>query len=188
MPAKSQQQQKFMGIVHAIQKGDADASDFSKDAQDTAKSMKPSDAKDFASTKHAGLPKKVKGENKLKEIIRQTYRESLRESVILTEKQFKGLEGIPDNKSLEKITDAQKLKIIKAPGNIIDFHVPADQKSKRNFWQVISSGKILTSSKSSIVMLKGKGFLNSPVFDSMDDLIKGVDWKSMEEKRRFNKF
>jgi hypothetical protein len=82
MPAKSQQQQKFMGIVHAIQKGDADASDFSKDAQDTAKSMKPSDAKDFASTKHAGLPKKVKGENKLKEIIRQTYRESLRESLL----------------------------------------------------------------------------------------------------------
>jgi hypothetical protein len=84
MPAKSQAQQKFMGIVHAIQKGDAKASDFSKDAQDTAKEMKPSDAKDFASTKHAGLPKKVGKENveqKLKEIIRQTYRESLRESV-----------------------------------------------------------------------------------------------------------
>ena len=84
MPAKSQAQQKFMGIVHAIQKGDADASDFSKDAQDAAKEMKPSDAKDFASTKHTGLPKKVGKEgieDELKEIIRQTYRESLRESV-----------------------------------------------------------------------------------------------------------
>jgi len=84
MPAKSQAQQKFMGIVHAIQKGDAKASDFSKDAQDAAKEMKPSDAKDFASTKHAGLPKKVGKEGveqKLKEIIRQTYRESLRESI-----------------------------------------------------------------------------------------------------------
>jgi len=84
MPAKSQAQQRFMGIVHAIQKGDAKASDFSKDAQDTAKEMKPSDAKDFASTKHTGLPKKVGKEGveqKLKEIIRQTYRESLRESV-----------------------------------------------------------------------------------------------------------
>jgi len=84
MPAKSQAQQRFMGIVHAIQKGDAKASDFSKDAQDTAKEMKPSDAKDFASTKHKGLPNHVKKENmekELKEIIRQTYRESLRESV-----------------------------------------------------------------------------------------------------------
>jgi hypothetical protein len=84
MPAKSQAQQKFMGIVHAIQKGDAKASDFSKDAQDAAKEMKPSDAKDFASTKHTGLPKKVGKEgieDELKEIIRQTYRESLRESV-----------------------------------------------------------------------------------------------------------
>ena len=82
MPAKSQAQQKFMGIVHAIQKGEADPSDYSKDAQDAAKSMKKSDAKDFASTKHKGLPKKVNSESKLKEIIRQTYRESLRESLL----------------------------------------------------------------------------------------------------------
>ena len=60
MPAKSKAQQKFMGIVHSIQKGDAPASKFSKKAQKVAKSIKKKDAEDFASTKHKGLPKKVK--------------------------------------------------------------------------------------------------------------------------------
>ena len=69
MPSSSKQQQKFMGIVHAIQKGDIDPSDVSPEAQKVAQDMNPSDVKDFASTKHKGLPKKVKQEilNKLKE-------------------------------------------------------------------------------------------------------------------------
>ena len=58
MPATSKAQQRIMGIVHAIQKGEADPKDFSKKAQQMAKDMKPSDAKDFASTKHKGLPDK----------------------------------------------------------------------------------------------------------------------------------
>ena len=60
MPAVSQQQQKFMGIVRAIQKGDAKAGDFSKKARDAAKKMKKKDVKKFAATKHDDLPKKVK--------------------------------------------------------------------------------------------------------------------------------
>ena len=62
MPAKSKQQQKFMGIVRAIQKGDVPASKFSKDARDAAKDMSKSDVKKYAKTKHKGLPKKVKQE------------------------------------------------------------------------------------------------------------------------------
>ena len=54
-----------MGIVRAIQKGDAPASKFSKKARDVAKSMKGKDVKKYASTKHKGLPTKVKSENKL---------------------------------------------------------------------------------------------------------------------------
>ena len=68
MPSKSKQQQKFMGIVRAIQKGDEPASKFSKDAQDAADDMKKKDVEDFASTKHKGLPKKV--EQALREKIR----------------------------------------------------------------------------------------------------------------------
>jgi len=54
--AVSQQQQKFMGMVHAAQKGKKPAS---QEVAKVAKSMSKKDAKDFAKTKHAGLPKKV---------------------------------------------------------------------------------------------------------------------------------
>jgi hypothetical protein len=62
MPAQSKAQQKFMGLVHAIQKGDVPASDASPEAQKVAKDMKPNDVKDFASTKLKGLPTHVKNE------------------------------------------------------------------------------------------------------------------------------
>ena len=69
MPASSKQQQKFMGMVHALKKGDIKPSDVSQSVKDAAKSMSKKDAKDFASTPHKGLPKKVKQEilKKLKE-------------------------------------------------------------------------------------------------------------------------
>ena len=60
MPAASKQQQKFMGIVRAIQKGDVPASKFSKAAQKAAKSMSKGSVKKYAATKHDDLPKKIK--------------------------------------------------------------------------------------------------------------------------------
>ena len=59
MPAKSKAQQKFMGMVHAAQKGEKPVS--AKVAK-VAKRMKKKDAEDYASTKHKGLPTKVKKE------------------------------------------------------------------------------------------------------------------------------
>ena len=56
MPAVSQKQQKFFGIVRAIQKGE-----MAPTTPETAKAaadMKKKDVKDFASTKHKGLPEK----------------------------------------------------------------------------------------------------------------------------------
>ena len=75
MPALSKKQQKFMGIVRSIQKGEQPASKFSKDAQDVAKDMKKKDVKDFASTKHKGLPMKKEILGKLKEMIKQELSE-----------------------------------------------------------------------------------------------------------------
>ena len=75
MPALSKKQQKFMGIVRSIQKGEQPASKFSKDAQDVAKDMKKKDVKDFASTKHKGLPMKKEILGKLKELIKQELSE-----------------------------------------------------------------------------------------------------------------
>ena len=121
--------------------------------------------------------------SQIQQIIQQK-RKIKTESIMLSEKQFKGLEGIPANKSLEKISKAEKLNIIKAKGNIINFIVPAGMN--RNFWQVISTGSIKKSSSGNIVMLMGQGPMNSPSFKTIDDLIDGVDWKAMEQRRRFN--
>ena len=57
MPAVSKKQQKFFGIVRAIQKGE-----MAPTTPETAKAaadMKKDDVKKFASTKHKGLPNKV---------------------------------------------------------------------------------------------------------------------------------
>lgn len=58
MPAQSKAQQRFMGMVHAAQKGDLDNP--SPEVSKAADSMSDKDAKDFASTKHDGLPDHVK--------------------------------------------------------------------------------------------------------------------------------
>lgn len=55
--AKSKNQQQFMGMVHAAQKGETPAS---PEVAKVAKSMKKKDVTDFAKTKHKGLPTKVK--------------------------------------------------------------------------------------------------------------------------------
>ena len=76
MPAVSKAQQKFMGMVHAVQKGDMDAP--SPEVAKAADSMKNKDAKDFASTSHKGLPDhKEEQITKLKEIIRKMVRERM---------------------------------------------------------------------------------------------------------------
>ena len=79
MPAKSKQQQKFFGVVRAMQKGDIPKKG---EAGDVADDMKKSDVKDFASTKHKGLPKKVKKEQQMniRKWIRQEIREALKEN------------------------------------------------------------------------------------------------------------
>jgi hypothetical protein len=59
--AVSKKQQRFMGMVHATQKGEKPASGA---VAKVAKSMGKKDAEDFAATKHKGLPEKKKPEGK----------------------------------------------------------------------------------------------------------------------------
>ena len=70
MPAKSQKQQKFFGIVHSIQKGTVKPSSVSKKAQDVAKHISKKGATAFASTKTKKLPVKVK---KTKKVVKENY-------------------------------------------------------------------------------------------------------------------
>lgn len=55
--AKSKAQQKFMGMVHAAQKGEKPAS---KEVAKVAKDMPKKAAKDYAATKHKDKPEQVK--------------------------------------------------------------------------------------------------------------------------------
>ena len=72
MPAQSKAQQRFMGMVHAVQKGDMEAP--SKEVEKAADSMSDKAAKDFASTSHKGLPNKKENmitKNRLREIVKE---------------------------------------------------------------------------------------------------------------------
>ena len=65
--AKSKNQQQFFGIVRGMQKGDIPKKGKAGEAADE---MKVKDVKDFAKTKHKGLPKEVKKEKEKKETVK----------------------------------------------------------------------------------------------------------------------
>ena len=98
MPAVSKKQQKFFGIVRAIQKGE-----IAPTTPETAKAaadMKKGDVKKFASTKHKGLPekKKIEEDRQIKKIIKQ-----LRKSVKAHDKQADTLEKKIEEESNPRI-------------------------------------------------------------------------------------
>jgi len=59
MPSTSVAQQKLMGMAYALKKGELDPKDASAEVQELADSMTLKQLKDFASTKHDGLPQYV---------------------------------------------------------------------------------------------------------------------------------
>jgi Protein of unknwon function (DUF3008) len=61
MPAVSKAQQQLMGMAYALKKGDMDPKDASQEVRDLADSMTLKQLRDYAETKHEGLPnKKIK--------------------------------------------------------------------------------------------------------------------------------
>ena len=74
MPAQSKSQQRFFGVVKAMQKGDIPKKG---KAGKIAKQMSKDDVDDFASTKHKGKPEKVKREMKVRNLIKKMVREEL---------------------------------------------------------------------------------------------------------------
>ena len=77
MPAQSKAQQRFMGMVHAVQKGDMEAP--SKEVEKAADSMTKKSAKDFASTSHKGLPNKKENMKITKERLKELVKEVMTE-------------------------------------------------------------------------------------------------------------
>ena len=66
--SKSTQQQKIMGLALSVKRGDTSKSKVSKSVKDMANKMSEKDLEDFASTKHKGLPKKVKSKETVKKL------------------------------------------------------------------------------------------------------------------------
>ena len=111
MPSKSKAQQRFMGMVHAVQKGEKPAS---AAVAKVAKSIGKGDAEDFASTKHKGLPKKMKKETKVRELIRKMVRE------IMSEAKFKKLTlPIKDRKKVVNILQKKSFGELMIKGNTL---------------------------------------------------------------------
>ena len=79
MPAQSKSQQRFFGVVKAMQKGDIPKKGR---AGKIAKTMDKDDVDDFASTKHKGKPEKVKREQRVRELIKKMVREELDETTV----------------------------------------------------------------------------------------------------------
>jgi hypothetical protein len=68
MPAKSKHQQRFFGMVHQCQKT---GKCVSPEVKKVASTISYKDAEEFASTKHDGLPAKVKPKKKKKKSLKE---------------------------------------------------------------------------------------------------------------------
>ncbi len=70
----SKQQQKFFGVVRAMQKGDIPKKG---KAGEAAKEMSQKDVEDFASTKHKGLPKKKETKENYLDMVGKAYNKGI---------------------------------------------------------------------------------------------------------------
>jgi len=104
MPAQSKAQQRFMGMVHAVQKGDMEAP--SKEVEKAADSMTDKAAKDFASTKHKGLPNKKESmkitKERLKELVKEVMTEESEYQAFFQKALDKAGKSIPSMSDDEK--------------------------------------------------------------------------------------
>ena len=104
MPAQSKAQQRFMGMVHAVQKGDMEAP--SKEVEKAADSMTNKDAKDYASTSHKGLPNKKENmkitKERLKELVKEVMTEESEYQAFFQKALDKAGKSIPSMSDEEK--------------------------------------------------------------------------------------
>ena len=102
MPAVSKKQQRFFGMVRAAQKGEGASS---PEVAKVAASIKKKDAKDFASTKHKGLPEK-----KMKSFKEATYPQDFKGGPVAKKKTGKpNAQGDYGKKDINE-EDADRLK------------------------------------------------------------------------------
>jgi len=175
MPAQSKQQQKFMGMVHALQKGDMKPSDASASLKKVAQSMKKSDAKDFASTKHKGLPRKVKQEilNRLKEYANKMGTDHLGGDDYTSSKKgglrdFDGYDNVDYNKDMpmDEVSSADAYKISRMLGTAQQSTQDFIEDNKIDVKKLESYIKSLSPAK--------KGIIKDIIHGSTDKRLSGI--------------
>ena len=160
MPAASKAQQQLMGMAYALKKGEMDTKDASQEVKDLADSMTLKKLKDFASTKHEGLPDKVEENITLNSIggmgdvtlptetedgsgdvpagsgdAKKRYKKKM--------KSFKTFEQfVNENMNLDPIA-ANFLDIIKVANNKIELKDVTVEATPKGNWQVYWKGKSL---------------------------------------------
>jgi hypothetical protein len=141
MPAQSKQQQKFMGMVHALKKGDMDPSDASPELKKAVDSMSSKAAKDYASTQHKGLPKKVKQEivKRLKEYANKMGTNTMGGDDYTSSKKgglrdYDGYDNVDYNRNIpnefETELDERQLPTNWMSGRVSDYHTTLRGKKK----------------------------------------------------------
>lgn len=104
MPSKSKSQQRFFGMVDAYKKGEL--KNASSKIKKAAKGMSTDDVKDFAETKHKGLPEKVE-EQTIVRLTESDLHKIVKESVkMIIEGEFDKDGGYYSGKEINAIEDA----------------------------------------------------------------------------------
>jgi hypothetical protein len=122
MPAQSQQQQKLFGLALSVKRGETPRSEASKDVLNIVDTMSEKEIEDFAGTPHKDLPKKVE------EVIRETVRTNLSESIPKMYKTFLAVQ-----KKLRTMEDEQKKMLAQ-------FKSEKDPKKKRSILDKMKDG------------------------------------------------
>ena len=110
MPASSKAQQRFFGVVKAMQKGDKPKKG---EAGKIAKQMSKKDVDKYASTKHKGKPEKVKREMKVRELIKKMVREELANLEEVAKRDYKA--------EYKKFQSSDKSKVDKSFYRVVAF-------------------------------------------------------------------
>ena len=91
MPSTSKSQQRLMGMAYAAKKGELDSSKLGPSVKKLMESMSKKQLKDFAKTKHEGLPERKESEDKDPKVKKSRVTSSIKnaKSTAMNLKQYK---------------------------------------------------------------------------------------------------
>tara|TARA_E500000081_G_scaffold8779_1_gene10384 strand:- start:1712 stop:2923 length:1212 start_codon:yes stop_codon:yes gene_type:complete len=127
--AVSKKQQQFFGIVRAMQKGDMKKGG---EAGEVAKDMKVSDVKDFAKTKHKGLPTKKKSEGYADDQREKTQRQLAAHEKAMIKSAKKSIEKYEKNKN--KNEEAAGVGIVTKQNATVDVPVGGEYQNVKKLF------------------------------------------------------